>query len=126
MMYITPPDVEGVLGPGWEGTGDAALAMMQANDWLLSRSIPLPGDTTQPDRIKRAGAYLAKQAAAGALYADTDGDVKSERVKAEGVEVETEFQDNARAVRGDMAYVRDLLRPWLSPLGGSVTLLRRL
>lgn len=125
MSYITEQDVEDVLGAGWEGSGDPALAVQQANDWLTSKGIPLPDDTDDPDRIKRAGAYLAKQAASGTLYADTRGDIKRKRVKAGTVESETEYQDYTRAKSGDMAYVEDLLKPWLAPLG-SVTLLRRL
>ncbi|KTG25386.1 hypothetical protein AWR38_01040 [Idiomarina sp. WRN-38] len=125
MAYVTQSDVDTILGAGWEGSGDPVLAVQQANDWLLARSIPLPDNTTQPDRIKRAGAYLAKMAAAGALYADTQGAVKSETVKADTVSVSTEYQDGARELAGDMAYVNDLLRPWLSPWGG-VSILRRL
>lgn len=125
MAYVTQSDVDTILGAGWEGSGDPVLAVQQANDWLLARSIPLPDNTTQPDRIKRAGAYLAKMAAAGTLYADTRGDVKRKRVKAGSVESETEFQDGTKAVAGEQKYVEDLLRPWLSPFG-SVRILKRL
>lgn len=125
MAYVTQSDVDTILGAGWEGSGDPVLAVQQANDWLLARSIPLPDNTTQPDRIKRAGAYLAKMAAAGTLYADTRGDVKRKRVKADAVEVDTEYADGSRAVLGDMAYVTDLLRPWLNPFGTSVRMLKR-
>ena len=125
MSHITQSDVDTILGAGWEGDGDPVLAVQQANDWLSSRSIPLPADTDDPDRIKRAGAYLAKQAAAGTLYADTQGAVKRKRVKAGDVESETELQDGSRAIAGDMRYVEDLLRPYLRPFG-SVSILKRL
>uniref|UniRef100_UPI003C6FBF7F hypothetical protein n=1 Tax=Vreelandella maris TaxID=2729617 RepID=UPI003C6FBF7F len=94
-----------------------------ANMWLTSRSIP---SGVEDERITLAGAYLAKMAAGGTLYADSEGDVKSERVKADTVEVETSFQDGARAVAGDMLYIRDLLRPWLNPFGSNVRILSRL
>lgn len=125
MAHITQSDVDMILGAGWEGSGDPVLAVQQANDWLRARSIPLPDDTSDPDRIIRAGAYLAKMAAAGTLYADTRGDVKRKRVKADAVEVDTEYADGARAVAGDMRYIEDLLRPWLRPFG-SVSILKRL
>lgn len=126
MAYVTQSDVDTILGAGWEGSGDPVLAVQQANDWLLARSIPLPDDATQPDRIKRAGAYLSKMAAAGTLYADTQGAVKSETVKADTVTISTEFQDNSKSVIGDMAYVKDLLRTYLNPYGSSVRILSRL
>lgn len=125
MAHITQSDVDTILGAGWEGSGDPALFVQQSNDWLASRAIPLPDDTDNPDRIKRAGAYLAKQAAAGTLYADTQGAVKRKAVRAGDVESETEFADGAKAVSGDQVYVNDLLRPWLHPYGSAV-ILRRL
>lgn len=122
MPYITEQDVTDVLGAGWFGDGDPALAVQQANDWLQSRNIP---HDTDDERITRAGAYLAKMAASSTLYADSMGDVKRKRVKADTVESETEYADGSRAIAGDMAYVSDLLRPYLKPYG-SVQLLKRL
>ncbi|OBX36982.1 hypothetical protein A8U91_01330 [Halomonas elongata] len=51
--------------------------------------------------------------------------MKREMVKADTVEVETEFMDGSRPTVGALSYVRDLLRPWLSPFGGSVSMLKR-
>ncbi len=120
--YVIEQDVTNIFGPGWEGSGDTTLAVQQANDWLTAKGVPVDVDD---DRITRAGAYLAKMASAGTLYADTRGDIKRKRVKAGSVESETEFQDGAKAVAGDLQYVEDLLRPWLSPFG-SVRILKRL
>ena len=52
--------------------------------------------------------------------------MKSERVKADTVEVDTTYQDGAKAVLGDLKYVTDLLKPWLNPFGSSVRILSRL
>lgn len=123
MIYVTVADVDAELAAGWEGSGDKDAAVKMANDWLTAKGIPADVDD---ERIVRAGAYLAKMAAGGTLYADSDGAVKSERVKADTVEVETSFQDGARAVAGDMLYIRDLLRPYLNPYGSSVRILSRL
>lgn len=123
MPYVTVADVDAELAAGWEGSGDKAASVKMANMWLTSRSIP---SGVEDERITLAGAYLAKMAAAGTLYADSEGAVKSERVKADTVEVDTTYQDGSKAIIGDMAYVKDLLRPWLNPYGSSVRILSRL
>lgn len=122
MTYVTVADVDAELAAGWEGSGDKAAAVKMANMWLTSRSIP---SGVEDERIALAGAYLAKMAAGGTLYADTRGDIKRKRVKAGSVESETEFQDGTKAVAGELKYVEDLLRPWLNPFG-SVRILKRL
>lgn len=123
MPFITAEQVDSLLGSDWAQAAAKPLAVQMANDWMQSKGIPADIDD---DRIVRAGAYLAKMAAGGTLYADSGGDLKRERVKAEGVEVEEEYQDGARAVAGDMLYIKDLLRPWLTPFGSSVRILSRL
>ena len=122
MAYITVEQVDSLLGSEWADPAAKTLAVQQANDWLTAKGVPVDVDD---DRITRAGAYLAKMAAAGTLYADTRGDVKRKRVKAGSVESETEYADGSRAVLGDMAYVNDLLKPWLNPFGASVRMLKR-
>ncbi len=122
MAYITVEQVDSLLGSEWADPAAKPLAVQQANDWLTAKGVPVDVDD---DRITRAGAYLAKMAAADTLYADTRGDVKRKRVKADAVEVDTEYADGARAVAGDMRYIEDLLRPWLRPFG-SVSILKRL
>ncbi|MGE6580395.1 hypothetical protein ACQKD0_05090 [Vreelandella aquamarina] len=123
MPYVTATQVDEILGSDWAEEAAKPLAVQMSNDWLTAKGILTDVDD---ERITRAGAYLSKMAAAGTLYADSDGDVKSERVKADTVEVETSFQDGSRAVAGDMLYIRDLLRPWLNPFGSSVRILSRL
>lgn len=123
MVYITVEQVDSLLGSEWADPAAKPLAVQQANDWLTAKGVPVDADD---DRITRAGAYLAKMAAAGTLYADTRGDVKRKRVKADSVESETEYADGSRAALGDMAYVTDLLKPWLNPFGASVRMLKRL
>lgn len=123
MPYVTATQVDEILGSDWAEEAAKPLAVQMANDWLTSRNIPADIDD---ERIVRAGAYLAKMAAGGALYADSGGDLKREFVKAEGVEVEEEYQDGARAVAGDMLYIKDLLRPWLNPYGSNVRMLSKL
>lgn len=123
MAYITVEQVDSLLGSDWADASAKPLAVQQANDWLTSRNVPADIDD---DRITRAGAYLAKMAASGTLYADSRGDVKRKRVRADAVESETEYADGSRSVLGDMAYALDLLKPWLNPFGAAVRILKRL
>lgn len=122
MPYVTATQVDEILGSDWAEAAAKPLAVQMANDWLRAKGVPAELDD---ERITRAGAYLAKMAAVGTLYADSEGAVKSETIKADTVSVSTEYQDGAKAVIGDMAYVSDLLRPWINPYG-SVRILRRL
>lgn len=39
--YITKSDVDTLLGAGWEGAGDAGLAVLQANTWLTAKGVAL-------------------------------------------------------------------------------------
>ena len=122
MDYITAQDVTDTLGAGWADGGDEARAVRQANAWL---SAELNGRAfeTVPAPVIEAGAELARMSAEDALFADSEGLVKSESVTADTVSVETTFQDGSRPVQGAMTYVRTLLKPYLMPLG--VTMLKR-
>lgn len=122
--YVTVDDVDTILGVGWAGTGDPDRAVMEANAWLTAYGVPLH-EPVEPD-IKQAGALLTKEAAQGALYADSAGDIKRKSVKAGSVETETEYADGSRATTGVIKLVKSLLRPFTSPFGASVTLLKRL
>ncbi|MDX1464490.1 MAG: hypothetical protein R3215_02150 [Halomonas sp.] len=115
--YVTTADVEGVLGAGWEGTGDADRAVLEANAWLTSRGV-IASDPVESDIIT-AGAYLAERAARGNLYADQAPNLKRKMVDADGVKSEKEYQDGATASVGIMRLVLDLLRPYLPAGGGS-------
>jgi hypothetical protein len=121
--YITVADVDATLPAGWEGDGDKYQAVMQANAWLSARGV-IAGDPVEAAIVK-AGSLLAKEAANGRLYADTDGNIKRERAKADTVEVETEYQDGSRARSGVIALVMDLLKPYLPGGGGSTFAVRR-
>jgi len=123
MPYVTAAQVDEILGSDWAEEAAKPLAVQMANDWLTAKGIPADVDD---ERIVRAGAYLAKMAAGGTLYADSEGAIKSESVKADTVSVSTEYQDGAKAMLGDMLYIKDLLRPWLNPFGSSVRILSRL
>lgn len=121
--YITVADVEAALPAGWEGSGDKETAVLQANTYL--NTLRFKAWDTQPDAITQAGAQLAKEAAAGNLYADSDGVMKREKVKADTVEYEGELADGSAPRSGALQFVDALLAPYIIRRG-SVELLRRL
>ncbi len=80
--FITVADVDQRLGQGWASGGDAVLAVAMSNAWLtakIKRVVPDP----VPDAIVSAGAQVAKLAAAGQLYKDTQREVQSKTVSAQ-------------------------------------------
>ena len=118
--YVTVAKVDDLLGSGWQGDGDATQAVMEANVWLSARNLP---DDPIPTAVERAGALLARESAKGELYADSEGAIKRERVKASSVESETEYAGGSNPQSGTMRLVLDMLRPWLS--SGSTFEVRR-
>lgn len=117
--YITKANVDELLGAGWEGTGDAELAVLQANAWLTAKGVAL--NDPVDDDVKLAGAYLAQEAASGRLYADSKGQIKRKRVKADSVESETEYMDGYTSRSGQMTFIMSLLGPFLPSTGGGST-----
>ncbi|OJT01229.1 hypothetical protein [Marinobacter nauticus] len=109
--YITVAQVDQLLGTGWEGSGDKSLAVEQANAYL--NTLTFKAWETQPDSVTRAGAELAKEAAAGNLFADSEGALKRKRVRADTVESEKEYQDGAVARSGALEFIDALLSPWI-------------
>lgn len=120
--YITVADVDQILGVGWEGSGDKALAVEQANAYL--NTLTFKAWETQPDSVTRAGAELAKEAAAGRLYEDSEGALKRKRVRADAVESEKEYQDGAQARSGALKFVDALLSPWVIKRSATAILTR--
>ncbi|WEH89792.1 hypothetical protein PX669_05765 [Acinetobacter soli] len=114
MNYVTIESVTTQLGPNWQGDGDANLAVTQANAWL--RAKPLRQFEVIPEDVLLAGAYAAQLAAKGELYKDrADGVVKSERVKADTVEVQTEYVAGMEQGKSStMLFIEDLVAPYIS------------
>lgn len=113
MNYVTIDSVTQSLGPDWAGSGDANPAVTQANAWLRAKR--LRQFEVIPEDVLLAGAYAAQLAAKGELYKDrADGVVKSERVKADTVEVQTEYVAGMEEGKSStMLFIDDLLSPYL-------------
>lgn len=115
--YITVADVNEKLGPGWAGTGDAVLAVAMANAWLtakIKRAVPDP----VPDAIVSAGAQVAKLAAAGQLYKDTQREVQSKTVSAQaGTSTSKTYVAGSVDRSSGENFALDLIAPWIRRSG---------
>jgi len=110
--FITVADVDQRLGQDWVGTGDAVLAVAMANAWLTAK-IKRPVPDPVPDAIVSAGAQVAKLAAAGQLYKDTQREVQSKTVSAQsGTSVsKTYVAGSVDRLTGE-SFALDLIAPW--------------
>ena len=115
--FVTEADVVQQLGSDWAGDGDAVLAVAMANAWLtakIKRAVP----EVMPDAIKSAGAQVAKLAAAGKLYKDTQREVQSKTVSAQaGTSTsKTYVAGSVDRLTGEN-FALDLIAPWTRRAG---------
>src|SRR5690554_5599910 len=109
--FITVADVDTLLGPGWAGSGDEALAVTMANAWLTAKiTRPVPSPT--PNEVKLAGAQIAKEAAAGRIFAAEDREVVSTSVTAGPVTTAKTFAKGSRPTTSGESFALALLAPW--------------
>lgn len=115
--FITVADVDQALGQGWAGDGDAVLAVSMANAWLTAKIKRLVPDPV-PDAIVTAGVQMAKLAAAGKLYKDTQREVQSKTVSAQaGTSTsKTYFAGSVDRSTGEN-FALDLIAPWTRRAG---------
>ena len=110
--FITVADVDQKLGQGWAGDGDAVLAVTMANAWLtakIKRAVPEP----VPDAITTAGAQVAKLAAEGKLYKDTQREIQSKTVSAQsGTSTSKTYVAGSVDRSTGENFALDLVAPW--------------
>ncbi|CRN08003.1 hypothetical protein F477_03608 [Pseudomonas sp. URIL14HWK12:I3] len=115
--FVTEADVVQQLGPDWAGDGDAVLAVAMANAWLtakIKRAVP----EVVPDAIKSAGAQVAKLAAAGKLYKDTQREVQSKTVSAQaGTSTSKTYVAGSVDRSTGENFALDLIAPWTRRAG---------
>ncbi|UBM23299.1 hypothetical protein K8374_12890 [Pseudomonas sp. p1(2021b)] len=115
--FITVADVDEKLGQGWAGAGDAVLAVNMANAWLtakIKRAVPIP----VPDAIVTAGAQVAKLAAEGKLYKDTQREVQSKTVSAQaGTSTSKTYVAGSVDRSTGENFALDLIAPWTRRAG---------
>jgi len=112
MVYITTADVEAILGAGWAGQGDPDRAVLMANTWLTGK-IRQPVADPVPDAIKQAGAEIAKESAAGKMFAATEREVSSKEVGAQtGTYVKKSYTAGSVAITAGESFALALIVPW--------------
>lgn len=115
--FVTEANVVQQLGPDWAGDGDAVLAVAMANAWLtakIKRAVP----EVVPDAIKSAGAQVAKLAAAGKLYKDTQREVQSKTVSAQaGTSTSKTYVAGSVDRSTGENFALDLIAPWTRRAG---------
>ena len=122
--FITVADVDQALGQGWAGDGDAVLAVSMANAWLTAKIKRLVPDPV-PDAIVTAGAQVAKLAAAGKLYKDTQREVQSKTVSAQaGTSTSKTYVAGSVDRSAGENFALDLIAPWIRRSG--TVLLKRI
>lgn len=111
--YITIAQVDELLGADWAAEDKKARAVLMANTWLSAK--PLPAFDEVPAAVVQAGAEVAREAAAGALYGASETGVLSKSVSADGVSSSKTYASNARKVTAGEAFALALLAPLLGP-----------
>lgn len=115
--FITVANVDEALGQGWAGDGNAVLAVSMANAWLTAK-IKRPVPTPVPDAIVTAGAQVAKLAAAGQLYKDTQREVQSKSVSAQsGTSTSKTYVAGSADRSAGENFALDLIAPWIRRSG---------
>lgn len=109
--YITVADVDAKLGPAWTTADKKASAVMMANVWLTGKS--LPGLDPIPDEWIQAGAEIAREAAAGKVYGQTETGLLSKSVSADTVSSAKTFAANHKVMSAGETFALALLAPWL-------------
>lgn len=110
--FITVADVDQALGQGWAGEGDPVLAVAMANAWLTAKIKRTVSDPV-PDAVVSAGAQVAKLAAAGQLYKDTQREVQSKTVSAQaGTSTSKTYVAGSVDRSTGENFALDLIAPW--------------
>ncbi|AQS50548.1 hypothetical protein PAEH1_01470 [Paenalcaligenes hominis] len=120
--FVSVVDVDMLLGESWATTEAKDRAVLMANVWLGNKG--LPEIEPIPNAWKQAGAEIAKEAAAGKLYAATETGVLSKAVDADGVSVSKTYSATAQNLSAGEAFALALIKPWLTKRSGVMMLKR--
>jgi hypothetical protein len=110
-IYITVEQVDALLGPAWAPDGQKARAVLMANTWLTN--LGLPAFDPVPDDVVQAGAEIAREAAAGNIFAAKETGVLSKSVDADGVSSSKTYSASARKISAGESFALALLSQYL-------------
>lgn len=121
--YVSVAEVDALLGASWAEAGKKDEAVLIANVWMTNQQ--LPDIDPMPGEWKRAAAYVARDAAKGAIYGQTEYGLMSKSVSAGDVSSSKTFAHGHKIVSAGENLALALLKPWLGGLGG-VRMLKRI
>ncbi|MEC4239147.1 hypothetical protein [Pseudomonas sp. DSV-1] len=110
--FITIAQVDSLLGAEWTTEEKKPRAVLMANTWLTERVREVCVPT--PHVIIQAGAEIAREAAAGALYGAQAREVTETSVKAGSVSTSKTFAEGSKTMTAGESFALALIRPWAS------------
>lgn len=121
--YVTVADVDSQLGEAWAPADKKGEAVLIANVWMTNQR--LPNLDPMPDAWPKAAGYVAREAAKGNIYGQTEKGLTGKSVKADTVEVSKTFADGHKIVSAGEALALAMLERWTRGMG-NVRLLKRI
>lgn len=109
--YINAVQVDGLLGSDWAPEEKKPRAVLMANTWLTN--LGLPAFDPVPDDVAQAGAEIAREAAAGNIFAAKETGVLSKSVDADGVSSSKTYSASARKISAGESFALALLSQYL-------------
>ncbi|OTG79065.1 hypothetical protein B9T31_17350 [Acinetobacter sp. ANC 4558] len=115
MSFVTESEVEQELGEIWtsQSERDKAQLLKKSRAYLIARNVRDYDDTNDvPQDLKDASFEVIKGIINKQLYIDKDQELKSKKVKADGVESEKVYQDGSVKLSAIEQYIWDLIKPY--------------
>ena len=107
MSFVTVDDVNEMLGSDFAPGGDKARLILLANTWMKKHA----GKALKPvpDELKIAACEIVKGILAKVIYNGKSQALKREKVKADGVESEEEYQEGSESLSSYEQIALDLI-----------------
>ncbi|MDI1222989.1 hypothetical protein [Acinetobacter sp.] len=115
MSFVTESEVEQALGGTWtsQSESDKAQLLKKSRAYLIARNVKnYENIEDAPQDLKDASFEIIKGIIGKKLYIDKDQELKSKRVKADGVESEKVYQDGSKSINAVEQYIWDLIKPY--------------
>lgn len=107
MSFVAVDDVNEMLGSDFAPEGDKARLILLANTWMKKHAGTSPA--VVPDELKIAACEIVKGILAKVIYNGKSQTLKREKVKADGVESEEEYQEGSESLSSYEQIALDLI-----------------
>lgn len=110
--YVSVDEVDSILGADWgvDKPHTKEQAVLMANVWMTNRK--LPDIEPAPEVWKLAAAEIAREAAKGSIYAQTEQGLTSKSTSAGDVSVSKSFASNHKVISAGENLALEMLKPW--------------